>query len=107
MYKCHYQTHLAGMSPVSTTIHVASTSSVHVPSVHWASSVHGSPSGSHVTPHWSTPGGSAQAGNGATPTEVSAVGETSEGRGRQETARWTVEAAARARSYRKVRNSSS
>ncbi len=88
------------MSPVSTTVHVASTSSVHVPPVHRASSVHGPPSGSHVTPHRATPGGAAQTGNGATATaEISTVVEpSSEGWGRQETARWTTEAAARARS---------
>lgn len=98
------QTHLARMSPVSTTIHVASTSSVHVPSVRWATSVHGPPSGSHVTPHWATPGGSAQAGNGTTsPAEVSTVMEpSSEGWGRQETTRWTAEAAARSWSCRKT-----
>lgn len=105
MYKYHYQTHLVGMSPVSTTAHACSTSSVHVPSVHWATSAHGSSSGSHVTPHWSTPGGSAQAGNGAAaPTKVSTVGESSsEGWGRQEAARWTVEAATRTRSCRHIK----
>lgn len=109
MYRCHYQTHLVGVSPVSTTIHVASASSAHVPSVHWATSAHGAPSGSHVTPHWSTPGGSAQAGNGAaTPVEVSTVGvPSSEGWRRQEAARWTVEAATGPRSCRKIRNSTS
>lgn len=86
------------MSPGSTTVHVSSTSSAHVPSWHWASSAHVTPSGSHAAPHWSAPGGSAQAGNGAaTPAEVSTAMEaSSEGWGRQEATRWTVEAAARA-----------
>ena len=92
------KTHLSGMPPVSTTVHVAATSSVHVSSVHRAASVHGCPSGSHVAPHRAAPGGSTQAGNGAThPVEVSTIMEaSSEGWGRQEAARWTVEATARA-----------
>lgn len=90
------------MPPVSTTVHIASTSSVHVPSVHWPTSVHGSSSGSHVTPHWSTPRRPTKARNGAATTaEVSTAGESSpEGWGRQEAARWTAEATTRARSYR-------
>lgn len=49
---------LVVMSPGSTTMHAGSTSSAHVSPVHWATSAHGSPSGSHVTPHRSAPGGS-------------------------------------------------
>lgn len=106
-YRCQDQTHLSTrMAPVSTAVHVASTSSVHVPSVHWAASVHVSTPGSHVTPHRAAPGGSAQAGNGtATAVIVStAVEGSSEGWGRQEATRWAVETTTRARSCRKIRN---
>lgn len=93
------------MSPVSTTTHVGSTSSAHVASVHWATSIDVSSSGSHITSHWSSPGGPAQAGKGtATPVEVSTVGVTSsECWGRQESARGAVEATARARGCGKSR----
>lgn len=94
------------MSPVSAAVHAAAAASVHVTaSIHWAASVHGSSSGSHVAPHVPAPGGSAQAGDvAATPVEVPAVGEaSSEGRGRQEAARWTIEAAAGAGSYEHIR----
>lgn len=106
-YRCQDQTHLSTrMAPVSTAVHVASTSSVHVPSVHRAASVHVSTPGSHVTPHRAAPGGSAQAGNRtATAVIVStAVEGSSEGWGRQEATRWAVETTARTRSCRKIRN---
>ena len=94
--------HLSRVSPVSTTTHVASASSVHVASVHRDASVHGPPSGSHVTPHWVAPGGTAEAGNvAAAPVEVStAVEASSEGWRRQETTWWPVEAATGAWSCR-------
>lgn len=100
MTRSHCDTHLVGMSPVSTTTHVAaSSSSVHVPPVHWTASVHGPSSVPHVAPHWAAPGGSTQTRNGATtPVKVSAVGESSsEGRGRQKATRWAVEATTRPR----------
>lgn len=83
------------MSPVPAAVHVAAASSVHVPSVDGAPSVHGASSGAHVAPHGVAPGGAAQAGDGAAATAVVAsVGEAApEGRGRQEAAGGPAEAA--------------
>lgn len=85
------------MAPVTAAVHVASASSVHVPSLRWATTVHGPPSVAHVAPHWAAPGGSSQARQGATASaEVSTAVEPSpEGWWGQETARWADEAAAR------------
>jgi len=90
------------VAPGPSTVHVGSTPSAHVASVHWATSVHGSASRSHVS-HWSATRGSAQTRNraAAAPVEVSTVMEaSSEGGGRQEAAGWAVEASTRAGSYR-------
>lgn len=61
-----FETHLAGVSPVSSTVHLASASSVHVPSMPWAASVHVPPSRSHVTPHGAAPRRPTQDGHVAT-----------------------------------------
>lgn len=69
-------TYMAGVSPVSSTTHLASTSSVHVAPMAWAASAHVAPSGSHVAPHGPAPRRATQDGHVAT-VEVSTTREAS------------------------------
>lgn len=72
-----FETHLAGVSPVSSTVHLASASSVHVPSMPRTASVHVPPSRSHVTPpHGAAPRRPTQDGHVAT-VKVSTAREAS------------------------------
>lgn len=96
-----FPTHLAGVSSVSSTIHLASASSVHVPPMPRTAPVHVPPSGSHVTaPHGAAPRRAAQDGHVAT-VEVSTSGvASSDVEWRQEVARWAGETTVRARTCR-------
>lgn len=91
------------MTPVATTVHVGSASSVHVSSLRWAAAVHGAAPVAHVTPHRSRPGGASQTRQGAAATtapsaEVAAVVEAAPERGRGHEATWWAEKAATPRS---------
>lgn len=86
------------MSPIAAAVHVGSTSSVHVSSLHRAAAVHGTTPVAHVTPHRSRPGGASQAGQrpstAAPSAEVAAVVEAAPEGGRgQEATGWAEEAA--------------
>lgn len=69
-------TYVSRMAPVSSTTHLASASSVHVPPVARTASAHVAPSGSHVPPHGAAPGRPTQDGHVA-PVEVPTSREAS------------------------------
>lgn len=91
-----FPTHLAGVSSVSSTIHLASASSVHVPSMPWTTSVHVPPSGSHVTPHGAASRRPAQDGHVATVKVSTSREASSDVQWRQEVAWWAGETTVRA-----------
>lgn len=96
---------MSRVSPVSSTAHLASASSVHVPPVARAASAHVAPSGPHVTPHGAAPGRATQDGHVA-PVEVPTAREaSSDVQGGQEVAGGAGEATVGPWACRKSRTS--